>query len=110
MIADVAVSVVPKKQSGMAAAINDTFLQVGVAVGIALWGAILANRGADKIAELTAGLLSRDLDSIQWLAQPLPAGGGFARHTSYSGSGSRCSGVTPTALRTCWTNSAFAFV
>ena len=33
VIADVAVSVVPKEQSGMAAGINDTFRQVGVAVG-----------------------------------------------------------------------------
>src|ERR671911_2343814 len=35
VIGDVAVSVVPKEQSGMAAGINDTFRQVGVAVGIA---------------------------------------------------------------------------
>src|SRR5215207_5565779 len=33
VIADVAVSVVPKEQSGMASGINDTFRQVGVAVG-----------------------------------------------------------------------------
>ena len=38
VIADVAVSVVPKERSGMAAGINDTFRQVGVAVGIAVWG------------------------------------------------------------------------
>ena len=55
MIADVAVSVVPKEQSGMAAGINDTFRQVGVAVGIAVWGAIFVGRGADKVTELTAG-------------------------------------------------------
>jgi EmrB/QacA subfamily drug resistance transporter len=55
VIADVAVSVVPKEQSGMAAGINDTFRQVGVAVGIAVWGAIFVGRGADKVAELTAG-------------------------------------------------------
>jgi EmrB/QacA subfamily drug resistance transporter len=56
VIADVAVSVVPKEQSGMAAGINDTFRQVGVAVGIAVWGAIFVGRGADKVAELTAGI------------------------------------------------------
>ena len=39
VIADVALSVVPKEQSGMAAGINDTFRQVGIAVGIAAWGA-----------------------------------------------------------------------
>ncbi len=55
VIADVAVSVVPKEQSGMASGINDTFRQVGVAVGIAAWGAIFLGRGADKISELAAG-------------------------------------------------------
>jgi EmrB/QacA subfamily drug resistance transporter len=55
VIANVAVSVVPKEQSGMAAGINDTFRQVGIAVGIAVWGAILVGRGADKAAELLAG-------------------------------------------------------
>src|SRR5207249_5820101 len=55
VIADVALSVVPKERSGMAAGINDTFRQVGVAVGIAVWGAIFVGRGADKISALTAG-------------------------------------------------------
>jgi EmrB/QacA subfamily drug resistance transporter len=55
VIADVAVSVVPKQQSGMAAGINDTFRQVGVAVGIAVWGAIFIGRGARRVRELTAG-------------------------------------------------------
>jgi EmrB/QacA subfamily drug resistance transporter len=55
VIADVAVSVVPKEQSGMAAGINDTFRQVGIAVGIAVWGAIFVGRGADKVSELTLG-------------------------------------------------------
>jgi EmrB/QacA subfamily drug resistance transporter len=55
VIADVAVSVVPKEQSGMASGINDTFRQVGIAVGIAAWGAIFLGRGADKVEQLTAG-------------------------------------------------------
>jgi EmrB/QacA subfamily drug resistance transporter len=55
VIADVAVSVVPKERSGMAAGINDTFRQVGVAVGIAVWGAIFVGRGADKAADVLAG-------------------------------------------------------
>jgi EmrB/QacA subfamily drug resistance transporter len=55
VIADVAVSVVPKERSGMAAGINDTFRQVGIAVGIAVWGAIFVGRGADKVAEVAAG-------------------------------------------------------
>jgi EmrB/QacA subfamily drug resistance transporter len=55
VIANVAVSVVPKEQSGMAAGINDTFRQVGVAVGIAALGAIFVGRGADTAGELAAG-------------------------------------------------------
>jgi EmrB/QacA subfamily drug resistance transporter len=55
VIADVAVSVVPKEQSGMASGINDTFRQVGVAVGIAAWGAIFVGRGAGEVSELAAG-------------------------------------------------------
>jgi EmrB/QacA subfamily drug resistance transporter len=48
VIADVALSVVPKERSGMAAGINDTFRQVGVAVGIAVWGALFTAHGASK--------------------------------------------------------------
>jgi EmrB/QacA subfamily drug resistance transporter len=55
VIADVALSVVPKERSGMAAGINDTFRQVGVAVGIAAWGAVFLARGASKISEVAAG-------------------------------------------------------
>ena len=55
VIADVAVSVVPKEQSGMASGINDTFRQVGVAVGIAAWGAIFLGRGASEVEQLAAG-------------------------------------------------------
>ena len=39
----------------MAAGINDTFRQVGVAVGVAAWGAIFLGRGAAKISALAAG-------------------------------------------------------
>jgi EmrB/QacA subfamily drug resistance transporter len=55
VIADVAVSVVEKERSGMAAGINDTFRQVSIAVGVAAWGAIFLARGADKISSVTAG-------------------------------------------------------
>jgi EmrB/QacA subfamily drug resistance transporter len=55
VIADVALSVVPKEQSGMAAGINDTFRQVGIAVGIAAWGAIFLGRGAAEVEQLAAG-------------------------------------------------------
>jgi predicted MFS family arabinose efflux permease len=55
VIADVALSVVPKERSGMAAGINDTFRQVGVAVGIAAWGAVFLGAGASKTQELSGG-------------------------------------------------------
>jgi EmrB/QacA subfamily drug resistance transporter len=55
VIADVAVSVVSKDRSGMAAGINDTFRQVAIAVGVAAWGAIFLSRGADKISTVAAG-------------------------------------------------------
>jgi hypothetical protein len=55
VIADVAVSVVSKDRSGMAAGINDTFRQVAIAVGVAAWGAIFLSRGADKISTIAAG-------------------------------------------------------
>ena len=48
VIADVALSVVPKEQSGMASGINDTFRQVGVAVGVAC-GAIFPLGAASKV-------------------------------------------------------------
>jgi MFS family permease len=60
VIADVALSVVPKEQSGMAAGINDTFRQVGVAVGIAAWGAVFLGAGASKTQELAGGALDGD--------------------------------------------------
>jgi EmrB/QacA subfamily drug resistance transporter len=55
VIADVAVSVVPKERSGMAAGINDTFRQVGISVGVAAWGAIFLSQGASKVSEVAAG-------------------------------------------------------
>jgi EmrB/QacA subfamily drug resistance transporter len=55
VIADVALSVVPSERSGMAAGINDTFRQVGIAVGIAAWGAIFLGMGASKTQEVAGG-------------------------------------------------------
>src|SRR5437763_9822982 len=55
VIADVAVSVVSRDRSGMAAGINDTFRQVAIAVGVAAWGAVFLARGAGKISTLAAG-------------------------------------------------------
>lgn len=58
VIADVALSVVPKERSGMAAGINDTFRQVGIAVGIAAWGAIFLGVGAAKTEEVAGNAVS----------------------------------------------------
>ncbi len=55
VIADVALSVVPTERSGMAAGINDTFRQVGIAVGIATWGAIFLGVGAARTQQVAAG-------------------------------------------------------
>jgi EmrB/QacA subfamily drug resistance transporter len=74
VIADVAMSVVPKERSGMAAGINDTFRQVGVAVGIAVWGAIFVGRGADKVAELTAGTSAVSGDRPRELVEAASSG------------------------------------
>lgn len=60
VIADVALSVVPKERSGMAAGINDTFRQVGIAVGIAAWGAIFLGAGAAKTQEVAGGGLGNE--------------------------------------------------
>jgi EmrB/QacA subfamily drug resistance transporter len=60
VVADVALSVVPKERSGMAAGINDTFRQVGVAVGVAAWGAIFLGTGAAKTQSLAGGAVDHD--------------------------------------------------
>lgn len=74
VIADVAISVVPKERSGMAAGINDTFRQVGVAVGIAVWGAIFAGRGAAKVSEVAAGTPVASGDRPRELVEAASAG------------------------------------
>ena len=74
MIADVAVSVVPKEQSGMASGINDTFRQVGIAIGIAAWGAIFLGRGAAKVEELAAGTPAATGDRPRQLVEAVSSG------------------------------------
>jgi hypothetical protein len=37
----------------MASGINDTFRQVGISVGVAVWGAIFLGAGSSKVQELT---------------------------------------------------------
>ena len=81
VIADVAVSVVPRAQSGMASGINDTFRQVGVAIGLAVWGAVFVGRGAHRVGELTGvgGGRARDLvEAVSSGALPASARGAVA--------------------------------
>jgi hypothetical protein len=68
------VSVVPTEQSGMAAGINDTFRQVGIAVGTAVWGAIFVGRGADRVGELTAGTPAGSGDRPRELVEAASSG------------------------------------
>jgi EmrB/QacA subfamily drug resistance transporter len=74
VIGDVALSVVPKEQSGMAAGVNDTFRQVGVSVGIAVWGAIFVGRGAEKVGELAAGTPAAAGDRPRQLVEAASSG------------------------------------
>jgi EmrB/QacA subfamily drug resistance transporter len=74
VIGDVALSVVPKERSGMAAGIMDTFRQVGVSVGIAVWGAIFVGTGADKVRDLVAGTPSAAGDHPRQLVEAASSG------------------------------------
>jgi EmrB/QacA subfamily drug resistance transporter len=73
-VADVAVSVVPKEHSGMASGINDTFRQVGIAVGIAAWGAIFLGRGASRVQDLLAGTPAATGDRPRGLVEAVSSG------------------------------------
>jgi Na+/melibiose symporter-like transporter len=74
VIGDVALSVVPKERSGMAAGINDTFRQVGVAVGVAVWGAVFVAQGAAKVSDLTAGTATASGDHPRQLVEAASSG------------------------------------
>src|SRR5262249_9793137 len=74
VIADVALSVVPKERSGMAAGINDTFRQVGIAVGVAAWGAVFLARASDKVASVTSGTPAGAGDHPRALVEALTSG------------------------------------
>ncbi len=52
------VSVLSVEQSGLASGINNTFRQLGIAVGIAGLGAIFTHHGADMVGGLNAVLLA----------------------------------------------------
>jgi predicted MFS family arabinose efflux permease len=86
VIADVALSVVPKERSGMASGINDTFRQVGVSVGIAAWGALFLHSGSSKVEAITgaSGGQSRHLVEAVSSGQ-MPAGSGGAASAAREG-------------------------
>jgi EmrB/QacA subfamily drug resistance transporter len=65
VIADVALSVVPREQSGMASGINDTFRQVGIALGVAVWGAIFLGTASSKVEALTGLGPDRSRDVVE---------------------------------------------
>jgi EmrB/QacA subfamily drug resistance transporter len=95
VIADVALSVVPKERSGMAAGVNDTFRQVGIAVGTALWGAVFLARGSSKVATLLAGTPGAAHGRPRQLIEAF-TGGHLAAATSALPSAARQTVVTAT--------------
>ena len=99
-LATAAVSVVPPQRSGMASGINNTFRQVGIALGIAAYGAIFQSRIADKVAaglagtpgaahsdQLAKGISSGGIDQVVGQAPPQVRGtvAGVARDAFASG-------------------------
>jgi EmrB/QacA subfamily drug resistance transporter len=79
VIADVALSVVPKERSGMASGINDTFRQVGVSVGIAAWGALFLHSGSSKVESLTGASGAQARHLVEGVSNgQVPAGSGGA--------------------------------
>ena len=82
-IASAAVGVVEPARSGMASGINNTFRQVGIAMGIAALGAVFQGRLEDGIGErLGSSASGADLGAIaEGVAsgQPVPPGPGAER-------------------------------
>lgn len=74
VVADVAVSVVPSEVSGMAAGANDTFRQLGIAIGIALWGAIFIGTGQGEVEKLAAGTPAADPDMAREIVEATSSG------------------------------------
>jgi MFS family permease len=54
-LATAAIGVVEPRRSGMASGINSTFRQVGIATGIAAWGAIFQHAVAGRFEEIAGG-------------------------------------------------------
>jgi hypothetical protein len=60
-LATAAIGVVPTERAGMASGINSTFRQVGIATGIAAWGALFEHKLTSTFREdaLSAGIALR---------------------------------------------------
>ena len=74
VIAELSVGVVPPEQAGMAAGVNDTARQAGLAIGVAAWGAVLLGRGADRAAELL-GISGTSSDMPRRVVEAASTGG-----------------------------------
>jgi EmrB/QacA subfamily drug resistance transporter len=72
VLANVALSTVPEEQSGVASGINDTFRQVGIAVGVAGLGAVFLGRAQDSIAGAVSGIPA---GQARGLAEAVSSGG-----------------------------------
>jgi EmrB/QacA subfamily drug resistance transporter len=84
-IASTAVGVVDPRRTGMAAGINNTFRQVGIATGIAALGAIFQSAVSSKIAEHVGGADRLRLPPAEVLAQGNPRVAGPLREAFLTG-------------------------
>jgi EmrB/QacA subfamily drug resistance transporter len=75
-LSNVALSVVSERESGLAAGVNDTFRQMGIAVGIAALGAVIPAR--DALGAGSAGGYVAGLHSALIIATILAAAGSAA--------------------------------
>ncbi|GAA4757229.1 MFS transporter [Gordonia alkaliphila] len=71
-LASTAVGVVPVDRSGMASGINNTFRQVGIAVGIAVYGTLFSSKIVDSLRESLGH--TRLADHVDGIAKAVTAG------------------------------------
>jgi EmrB/QacA subfamily drug resistance transporter len=78
-LATAAIGVVEPRRSGMASGINSTFRQVGIATGIAAWGAIFQHVVTDEFRARMGGLLQGDVADFVAFGAATREGGAVAR-------------------------------
>ncbi len=81
VVANLALSTVPDEQSGVASGVNDTFRQVGVATGVAGFGALVLARATDHI-HTHLGLAHDRAQQLAEAASSGPLSGAFPRHVA----------------------------